>query len=63
MVPVTPDTTSTANYKGALVYFADFESKLWKLNLTNKGTMYQLQQLFDGEATETNGRRDIHEVT
>jgi hypothetical protein len=63
VVPVTPDTTSTANYKGALVYFADFESKLWKLNLTNKGTMYQLQQLFDGEATENNGRRVFHDVT
>ena len=63
MVPVTPDTTSTANYKGALVYFADFESKLWKLNLTNKGTMYELQQLFDGEATDTNGRRVFHDVT
>ena len=63
LVPVTPDTTSTANYKGAMVYFADFESKLWKLNLTNKGSMYDIQQLFDGEATDSNGRRVFHDVT
>ena len=62
VVPVTADTTSVANYKGALVYFADFESKLWKLNLTDKGTQYELQQLFDGEATVANGRRVFHEV-
>ena len=63
VIPVTAETTTTAVYEGALVYFADFESKLWKLNLTNKGTLYELQKLFDGEATVTNQRRVFHDVT
>ena len=63
LVPVTADTTSTATYQGALVYFADFESKLWKLNLTNKGTLYSLQKIFDGEATVANQRRVFHDVS
>ena len=63
VVPVTADGTSLANYYGAIAYFADYENKLWKLNLTEQGTLYSLQELFDGESTSTNGRRTMHDVT
>ena len=61
--PITADGTSLANYYGAIAYFADYENKLWKLNLTEQGTLYSLQELFDGESTSTNGRRAMHDVT
>ena len=63
IVPITADGTSLANYHGAIAYFADYENKLWKLNLSNKGTLYDLQQIFDGESNDTNGRRAMHDVT
>ena len=37
---LTADGTSLANYYGAMAYFADYENKLWKLNLSNQGTLY-----------------------
>ena len=63
VVPITADGTSLANYHGAIAYFADYENKLWKLNLTEKGTLYSLQEIFDGESTSTNGRRAMHDIT
>ena len=36
VVPITADGTSLANYHGAIAYFADYENKLWKLNLATK---------------------------
>lgn len=53
---INADSTTLATYKGGLVYFTDLESKLWKVNLTDKGTLFDTAQIFDGEATDTNGR-------
>jgi len=62
VIPIIADGSSLANYYGAIAYFADYEGKLWKLNLTDKGTLYDIQQLFDAESTETNGRRVMKDV-
>lgn len=63
IVPITADGTKLANYHGAIAYFADYENKLWKLNLSDKGTLYDLQEIFDGESNDTNGRRSMHDIT
>jgi len=53
---ITPDSTVKANYSGAMVYAADLEGKVTKINLTNQGTLYQTTQLFDAQSSTTNGR-------
>ena len=53
---ITPDGTEKANYNGAMIYAADLEGKITKINLTDKGTMYQSTTLFDAESTNQNGR-------
>jgi type IV pilus assembly protein PilY1 len=63
IVAITPDTTSKADYKGAMIYVADLESKQWKLNLTNKGTLYEFTPIFDAEATLDNDRMEFFQVT
>ena len=63
VVAITPDSTSIANYKGAMVYFADLEGSLWKLNLTNQGTMFDLAQLFKADSTFDNDRMESFQVT
>ena len=63
LVSITPDTTSKAKYKGALVYGADLESKLWQLNLTDQGTMYDFTSHFDAEATTDNDRLSFFQIT
>ena len=60
-LPTTPlvinaDSTSKATFKGAMVYVTDLEGKLTKINLTNKGNLYETTQLFDADSTEGNGR-------
>ncbi len=60
-IPTTPlvinaDATSKATFKGAMVYINDLEGKLTKINLTNKGNLYDTTQLFDADSTENNGR-------
>jgi len=60
---ITPDTTSLADYKGALVYFSDLESKLWKINLTDTGTLYEKTQLFNGGGNAVNGRMNFHQLS
>ena len=63
LVPIIPENTSLATYNGALVYFADYEGKLWKLDLTDQGTLYDLQYLYDAEATKENERKVMFEVS
>jgi streptogramin lyase len=53
---VTPDTTSTFTKNGAFAYFSDLEGKLWKINLTDEGTMYETTRMFLTEATSDNDR-------
>ena len=63
IIPIIADGTSLAQYHGAIAYVADYEGKLWKINLTDKGTQYDTQQIFDSEATDTNGRRVMKDIT
>ena len=53
---ITADGTPKANYNGAIVYATDLEGKVTKINLTDKGTLYQTTTLFDAESTSSNGR-------
>jgi len=53
---VTADGTAKANYNGAIVYATDLEGKVTKINLTDKGTLYQTTTLFEAESTSSNGR-------
>jgi len=69
MTAITPDSSDKAIYSGAMVYFADLESKLWKLDLTDQGSMFAMEQVFDAEASHSNkmppgnGRYTYHSVT
>ena len=63
LTAITPDSSNKADYTGAMVYFADLEGKLWKLNLTNQGVSFSLKQVFDAEADNLNGRYSYHSVT
>jgi type IV pilus assembly protein PilY1 len=63
LTAITPDTTSKADYKGALFYFADLEGKFWKLNLTDKNTLYEVTEFFNAEATQENDRMTFFQVT
>jgi type IV pilus assembly protein PilY1 len=63
LTAITPDTTSRADYKGAMFYFADLEAKFWKLNLTNKDTLYEVTQIFDAQATQENDRMGFFQIT
>jgi len=63
LVSITPDTTSKANYKGAMLYGADLEGKQWKINLTNKGTLYEYSPMFNAEATMDNDRMEFFQIT
>ena len=46
-----------------MLYVADLESKKWKLNLTNKGTLYDLTPIFNAEATVENDRMEFYQIT
>jgi type IV pilus assembly protein PilY1 len=56
LIAITANGTTKANYYGAMVYVPDYEGKITKINLTSSGTLYQTTQLFDTEASTTNGR-------
>ena len=53
---ITADGTNKANYNGALVYATDLEGKVTKINLTDKGTLYEITTLFSSQSTSDNGR-------
>jgi len=53
---ITADGTEKATYNGALVYAADLEGKVTKINLTDQGTLYQKTTLFNSQSTSDNGR-------
>ena len=53
---ITAEGTEMANYNGAIVYAADLEGKVTKINLTDKGIMYQSTILFNAESTNENAR-------
>ncbi|WP_435113825.1 VWA domain-containing protein [Candidatus Pelagibacter bacterium nBUS_36] len=53
---ITADGTNKANYNGALIYATDLEGKVTKINLTDKGTLYEKTTLFNSQSTSENGR-------
>ena len=57
---ITADGTTKANYSGAMVYVADLEGKITKINLTDQGTLYDKTILFDAESDTENGRYVYH---
>ena len=61
-MPISSDTVdrTKANYSGAMVYVADLEGKITKINLTDQGTLYDKTILFDAESDTENGRYVYH---
>jgi hypothetical protein len=60
---ITADSTTLLNVgNGAIVYFSDLEGKLWKINLTDQGTLYQTSKLFNAESTSTNMRYSFQQT-
>ena len=53
---VSADDYLNANFKGAILYFTDLQSKLWKLNLTDKDQLYYLEQVAYTSSTLLNDR-------
>ena len=62
LTAITADTTTTFNHKGAFVYFTDMDGSLWKINLSDSGTLYETTRIFDVEATSTNDRLCFHQL-
>ncbi len=56
LTAITADTTTSFNHAGAMLYFTDIEGSLWKINLTDSGTLYQTTRVFDTQATYDNDR-------
>jgi type IV pilus assembly protein PilY1 len=63
LTAITTDTTKKFTDAGALIYFTDLEGLLWKINLSDKGTLYDKEQLFNSESTQTNDRMCFNQVT
>lgn len=65
VVAVTADSSSlfqgVGGITGAIIYFSDLEGKLWKINLTDSGTLYETGKLLDAEATNLNTRYTFHQ--
>lgn len=57
---ITRDNTERANYAGAMVYVTDIEGRIWKINMTDRGNMFDKKILFDAESTATNERLSFH---
>jgi type IV pilus assembly protein PilY1 len=60
---VTPDTTSAANYKGAMLYSADMESKVFKIDRADSYSALDSTQYFDAEGNDANQRANFSPVT
>ncbi len=60
---ITQDSTSLFQHRGALLYVSDLEGKLWKVNMTDQGVLYDKTALFNTEATYENDRMVFHEAT
>jgi type IV pilus assembly protein PilY1 len=63
LTAITADTTTTFPHAGALVYFTDVEGNMWKINLTDSGTLYQTTRVFNAESTFDNDRLCYNELS
>lgn len=59
---ITADTTTKMQRAGALIYFTDLEGILWKINLTDQGTLYSKTKIFNSESTQANDRMCFNQV-
>ncbi|MBI1326674.1 MAG: VWA domain-containing protein [Alphaproteobacteria bacterium] len=59
---ITADSTTLFTDRGAMAYITDLEGKLWQVNLSNQGTLYEKQTLFDAQANNDNDRYNFHEL-
>jgi type IV pilus assembly protein PilY1 len=62
LTAITADTTTKFTDAGALVYFTDLEGIMWKINLTDKGTLYETTKIFNSESTQLNDRMCFNQV-
>lgn len=62
MTKVSPDDYANANFKGALLYFVDLQSKLWKLNLSDKDQLYHLEEVSYTTSTLSNDRLSFNQL-
>ncbi len=53
---ITANGTDIAEYYGAMIYVADYEGKITKINLTSQGTLYEKKIIFNVEADNKNER-------
>jgi hypothetical protein len=53
---ITPDTTAKFPYAGAMLYIADQQGALWKIDATNRGHLLETTRLFDMQSTSRNQR-------
>jgi sugar lactone lactonase YvrE len=60
LAAITADGTTLAAYRGAIAYFTDLQGKLWKINLTGSGTLFNAEPVFNAEATRANDRWAYH---
>ena len=57
---ITRDSTERADYAGAMVYVTDLEGRVWKINMTDRGNLFDKKILFDAESTAANERLSFH---
>lgn len=60
---INSDTTNNFTAAGGFIYVSDLEGKLWKVNLTNQGTLYDTTRIFEAESTYTNDRLSYQKLT
>jgi type IV pilus assembly protein PilY1 len=53
---INGDSTASFQANGAIVYLSDLEGILWKINLTDSGTIYNTTKMFNAGSTSTNAR-------
>lgn len=63
ILAITPDSTSEATYHGAMVYIVDLEGRLWKINMTDQGTLFAKTILYNAAATDANERLSFNALT
>jgi uncharacterized protein YegL len=62
MTKVSADDYANANFKGAILYFVDLQSKLWKLNLSDKDELYHLEKVSYATSTLSNDRLSFSQL-
>lgn len=67
VLAITPSSSSffqgSTDPSGAVVFFSDLQGVLWKINLTDQGTLYETARLFNVQATNRNTRYTFHKNT